>query len=372
LFEQFLARSKETSEQQSLQIADARIVSPALAPVRPARPAAALLLLVAFLGSGAVGVGLSVLVEHLDRSYRTVTQIEQDLSLPCLGIVPLAEKARTGPIPAGAGLLARLVGGRTGSSARARNLMRQVVERASSPLAISLYSIRARLRAASRGKSREVLIVVSAMPDEGKSVIASNLAHASAKAGVRTLLVDGDFRKASLTAAYGPSVSGLADVLRGELAIEDAIITDGSSGLHILTAGKHRDIADVLAQLGEERFIAVLHQLRQTYDLIVIDSPAIMLAAESRDLLEFADRAILVVEWQQTDRETVAAALSGLGAGLGKFVGFVLNKVDMAQYRLYDYGRSIMYVGPLARPANEKAVAAAAFVRCPQAPRAVS
>src|SRR5205823_10104088 len=122
------------------------------------------------------------------------------LSLPCLGIVPLAEKARTGPIPAGAGLLARLVGGRTGSSARARNLMRQVVERASSPLAISLYSIRARLRAASRGKSREVLIVVSAMPDEGKSVIASNLAHASAKAGVRTLLVDGDFRKASLTA----------------------------------------------------------------------------------------------------------------------------------------------------------------------------
>jgi polysaccharide biosynthesis transport protein len=88
LFEQFLARSKETTEQRSLQIADARVVSPALTPIKPQRPAAIILLIIAGACGAIFGVGLVLVQEQLRRGFRTSNEIEQWLALPSLGILP--------------------------------------------------------------------------------------------------------------------------------------------------------------------------------------------------------------------------------------------------------------------------------------------
>jgi polysaccharide biosynthesis transport protein len=324
VFDQFLVRSKETTEQQSLQLADARIVAPALVPVRPNRPSIALLLLMAAGGSLAVALGLAFIVENLDRSYRSVAEIEGDLAMPCLGIVPATKPAKT---------------------RGARSIICTVLDRPSSPFADSLHSVRARLRPASRREHGDMLVVVSAMPGEGKSVIAGNLAHASAKTGARTLLIDGDLRQASLSAAYPDAKAGLVDVLQGRIALRAALLQDPRSGLSILAAGARPDTVNVLMQTDDGRLAAVLRECRELFDLVIVDSPAILPVADSRRLVECGDRAVLVVEWKRTGRETVIEALNAIGAGADKLVGVVLNKVDLDRYRLYDYGRSALYAG---------------------------
>ncbi len=89
LFEQFLSRAKETSEQQSLQIADARIVSPALTPLKQDRPPTPVLLIASVVGGGILGLGLVLVMEHMGRGVRTGAEVEQLFSLPCLATLPL-------------------------------------------------------------------------------------------------------------------------------------------------------------------------------------------------------------------------------------------------------------------------------------------
>jgi polysaccharide biosynthesis transport protein len=343
LFDQFLVRSKETNEQQSLQVPDARIVAPALAPVRPNRPAISVLLIVAGAGSIVLGIGLAFIMEHLDRSYRTVAQIESDLSMSCLGIVPLAEPAKGVGGRASGGLIGTLIPRAGPAFGSARNLVRAVLDDPSSAFAEGLHSVRVRLRSADRREIGKVLAIVSAMPDEGKSVIAGNLAHASAKSGARTLLIDGDLRHGSVSAAYPDAKAGLADVLQGDIALRAALLQDPRSGLSILAAGARPDTVNALTQTDDGRVNAILNQCRELFDLVIVDSPAILPVADSRRLLECADRAVLVVEWKRTGRETVIEALNTIGSGVDKIVGVVLNKVDLSKYRLYDYGRYGLY-----------------------------
>jgi succinoglycan biosynthesis transport protein ExoP len=318
LFDQFLLRSKETSAQQSFQAPDAQVVSAAMAPVRPNRPPLVLLFGLAGAFGVVFGIGLALVREQLDRSYRTVAQIERDLSLPCLGIVPAFAKTR------GAG----------------GDLFRVVVDRAGSPLAESLHAVRQRLRLKRRQGVGEIMMVVSAVPGEGKSVIAGNLAHAAAMAGYRTLLIDLDLRSGSLSAAVGSARIGLIDVLRGKAVLRDALIEDPRSGLSFLTTGDRQEVFAALRDIDDARLAATLNQCRQMFDFIVLDSAAILRAPETSELVEYVDRAILVVEWRRTERDTLFAALETLGASVKKIAGVVLNKVDLGHYHLYDYGPS--------------------------------
>lgn len=340
LFDQFLARSKETTEQQSLQIPDARIVAPALAPVRPNRPGTPLLLLVAMAVSLMLGVGLALVLEHLDRSYRTVAEVEHRLSMACLGLVPLADPGRA-------------AGGRSLGSA--------VLDAPSSAFTEGMHSVRQRVRGANRHESGEVLALVSAMPGEGKSTIAANLAHACAKAGLRTLLVDADLRHASVSAAYPSAVAGLVDVLNGNISVKAAVLQDPRSGLSILAAGANRDTINALAETDDARLSGMLDQMRQQFELVIVDCPAILPIAESRRLLDCADRAVLVIEWRHTACDTVLEALNSLGDGVDKLAGVVLNKVNLRKYRLYDYGRYAAYTRDIsaarARPRPQIAAA---------------
>src|SRR5262249_27313331 len=88
LFEQFLSRAKETGEQQTLQIAEARIISPALVPLRPSRPSAMLLLLAAAVGGLVLGIGLVLLLEQMRRGFRNARDVREALALPTLGLLP--------------------------------------------------------------------------------------------------------------------------------------------------------------------------------------------------------------------------------------------------------------------------------------------
>jgi capsular exopolysaccharide synthesis family protein len=186
--------------------------------------------------------------------------------------------------------------------------------------------------------------VVSALPGEGKSTLATQLAIASAASGVRTLLIDADPYATTVSRRFGVKAQGLVEVLQGKTTLWHTMIKDAASGLYVLGA---RDMAQGEAQapvpeLNGPALSSFLRQHRPHFDLIVIDSPALLSCEIGVQLVEHADRALLVVAWERTDREAVLEAVAALGQQARKIVGVVLNKVAPAWYRQLDgsrYGR---------------------------------
>jgi exopolysaccharide transport family protein len=338
LFEQFLGRIKETSEQQSMQIADARIVSPALTPMKPERPASVLLLMVAGIFGTIFAVGFLLFLEKTRRGFRKPSEVEQILSLPSIGV--LADQPQ---------LTAR--GWRRGLSARPRRDARgRPVDDVSSAYAGNLKAIGRHLRPSVPRAAGEAIVVLSALPGEGKSTFARNLAMASASAGVRTLLIDGDVYTASATRKFDIKKPGLCEVLTGKTTIWEAVFQHKESGLYVLGA---RDMSakPEANEINEPALAQLLGKCRQRFDLIVIDSPA-MLPFDGDTFITCADRALLIVEWERTEREAVLEALSMLGENRQKVAGVVLNKVSAYWYRLFDYGQYPTYYSYAENPSR--------------------
>ena len=322
LFEQYLGRVKETSEEQGMQIPDARIVSPALTPLKPERPSAVLLLIVAGIFGTMLAVGILLLLERTRRGFRRPSEIEQVMSLPGIGILPNEPKRFTA----------------RGATA------------ASSPYTENLKSIGRQLRLGAAKKPGEVVVVLSALPGEGKSTFARNFALASASSGLRTLLIDGDIYTASTTRSFDIRKAGLCEVLDEKTTIWETVFHHKESSLYVLGA---RDIAtrpDAIT-IKEAALSAMLTRCRQRFDLIVIDSPAI-LPFDGDTFIACADRALLIVEWERTEREAVIEALGMLGENRHKVAGAVLNKVSSYWYQLFDYGSYPSYYSYAENPTS--------------------
>jgi polysaccharide biosynthesis transport protein len=334
LFEQFLSRAKETTEQETLQLADARIVSPAMIPLRPDRPPTALLLAVAAFGGLVLAVGLVLILEQMRRGLRTAADVTGMLSLRHLGQLPHL------------GNYANMFG--RGRSAPSQPVPAARRRRVRSPDAAAsfdadLRSIRARLRQGRAPGHCDVVAVVSALPGEGKSTFACNLALASASAGTNTLLIDGDVHAASLTRALGMTGPGLCEIVGGTASLASAMRRHQKSGLHIV--GARAESASVPGSLETPALESLLAACRKSFDLMIIDSPAILPLPEVAAPVTLADRAVLVVEWQRTGREAVAEAIDLLGAESHKIAGVVLNKVAMGWYRVARNDRYPDYAG---------------------------
>jgi succinoglycan biosynthesis transport protein ExoP len=330
LFEQFLNRAKETTEQQSLQIPDARVISPALIPLKPDRPPAVVLLLAAAVGGGVLGLGLVLALERMRRGFRTADEIESLLSLPTFGILASSDAVAKGRQAASRTSLPH---GRTARLAPGRSDDLVIAAEA------NLQAIRARLRQAQSVGCGESLIVLSALPGEGKTTFARNYAAACAQAGLKTLLIDADFHTRSATRAFGIAGAGLRDVAQGDIQLFAAMRKEPRSGLHILGAGSEPQVRNQADDLDDKTLAAVLRDCEKQFDLVVIDSPAVLPTAGRVPMLKDADRALLVIEWERTDRQAVAEALELLEPECGKIAGAVLNKVPPQWCRFFDSGR---------------------------------
>jgi succinoglycan biosynthesis transport protein ExoP len=348
LFEQFLNRAKETTEQQSLQIADARIISPALIPLRPDRPPTILLVMAATLCGAMLGIGLVLALERMRRGFRTADELERALSIPTLGILACSEAVAKGSNAAAPRIPPKIE--------RNRFLSPRFDDVAAAAEA-NLRAIRARLRRAGSGQASESLIILSALPGEGKSTFARNYARASAHGGVRTLLIDADIYTCSATRAFGMSGAGLCEVLDGEATLFSAMRKESRSGLHILGARSEATSPAQPEEMDGKGLEPLLHECRKHFDLIVIDSPAVLPIGGLVPFVKCADRALLIVEWERTDRQAVAEVVNLLGEDAEKIAGTVLNKVAAQWYRFFDGGRYLNAYG-YGLPATVPAAAA--------------
>jgi capsular exopolysaccharide synthesis family protein len=189
-----------------------------------------------------------------------------------------------------------------------------------------LRSLRTHVIHLAQRKKIKSIVVTSTGVSEGKSLTALNLSWLLAQTdGVRCLLIDGDLRQPCLTEYLGieeEAPTGLSEVMGGEIKLEDAIIRLEPSGLYLLPGGSARD--DVAELLSGPRFSAILEEVRDLFDYVIIDAPPLGLFTDATVLINRADGALLVVRAGRTRYALVDRLLSTLPRS--RMLGVVLNR----------------------------------------------
>ena len=350
LYESYLARYKETSAQESLEMPDSRVVTRASVPIRPSSPKTMLILgLAVMLGLGG-GCVLAFLANYLDRRVKTLEQAEAISGVPALAAVPLigtrelAARAKRGRDEL-AHYNPRTV--RLLPPPLQPPLMRYAIDEPGTFFAEAIRAVRLALQRTMRIQPLKVVLVTSSLDNEGKTTLAANLALSLATLGIKTLLIDGDLRNPQLTRALAPHAdAGLMEVAMGQTPLERAILLDRSSGLSILPSPAAKDVELITELMFSERIVDILDHLRQHYELIIIDSPPLVPLVDGRALAEHSDRIILAMGWDQTPQEVISHTINLLSPVHERILGTVLTRVDLSRLRFYDYYKSSAYLKP--------------------------
>ncbi len=330
LYEGLLEKLKEAGVSAGLRSNNFRIVDVARVPTAPVEPNIPRNLAFAFMLGLTSGVGLAFLLEGLDSTVRTTEQAQMISGLPPLGMIPLGSRtAREGANPK------RLV---IATSKEAVELITQV--RPQSQMAESYRALRTSLLLSNLGAPPKVIMVTSALPQEGKTTTSINCAVVLAQKGIRVLLIDADLRRPSIhkTLGMGPR-SGLSNVLTGSATLQQAITRSPTlPNLDVLPAGTPPpNPAELLASSNMRD---VLQELRGQYDHIVVDTPPTLSVTDAVVLSPRADAIVLVIRSGQTTKQALRRSRDILMQVNAKVSGVLLNAVDLSSpdyYYYYEY-----------------------------------
>jgi capsular exopolysaccharide synthesis family protein len=344
LLEAFLVRAKETAAQLTMQMPDSRILAAAVPPLQPSYPQKGLMIGLGFFASLGFGVFLALVRGMLSDSFRRAGELQSAFGLKPLATIPLVESAasKTPLRLEGSGQrnnkLARLLP--DGAPAETRHVANLVLRDPNSLFAESIQSLRLALRHLGLGRDIKVLQITSALPGEGKSAIAANLARAAALCGDSVLLIDADLRRPSVAVNLGLAASpGLAEVLAGSADLASVLMRDSFSGLDFLAGDTPISGAEALNLLSSREMTGLIEKVRSVYDVVIIDSAPLLPVADPRVLVDQVDGVALVVASELTARSAVQAALQETPGIETRILGAVMNRV------VDDYGRNYAEYG---------------------------
>ncbi len=356
LYKTYLQRYQESLQQQTFPIAEARVITPAFEPAGPSYPKKKVLMLLFLSLGGLLGACIAVFREFQERGFRNLEQLRNELGVDSLGIVPFIKVT---PAQSGAGSSADASkDGESSSDDGRQNARRKNGRTVTIPHEAWNYALThpnsalgetllaAKLSADIRGGDEpcKVIGVMSALPNEGKTLFSKNFGSLLAARRTRVLLIDGDLRKVELSQALAPyATKGLLEVAIGEKPLGDVLYTEPRTGLSFLpTVSRHRitHSSDVLASPGMRR---LLEEAKTQFDYIVIDLPPLGPVVDTRAIASQVHAFVLVVEWRRTPRSIVRDLLWEDARVSGKCLGVVLNKVDIAKIKLFEEHGSRLY-----------------------------
>ena len=325
LYEGLLERLKEAGVTAGLKSNNFRIVDAARKPTVPAEPNIPRNLTFALALGLTTGVGLAFVMEALDNTVRTPEQAQAISALPSLGMIPL-------------GSLIGEVGAPRLTVATSKETVELVTQaRPQSQMAESYRALRTSLLLTSLGAPPKVILVTSALPQEGKTTTSMNTAIVLAQKGSRVLLIDADLRRPSVHKALGMGPrTGLSNVLTGSAQLNQAIVRSTLiPTLYIMTAGTPPpNPAELLASSNMRD---VLNELREQYDHIVIDTPPTLSVTDAVLLSTNADSVVLVIRSGQTTRQALRRARDLLVRVNARIAGVLLNAADLKSADYYYY-----------------------------------
>jgi len=208
------------------------------------------------------------------------------------------------------------------------------------------------------GESGRCLMITSAVGGEGKTTLAAHLAVCCAKAGISTLVIDADLRRAALSRMFEEERTvGLSDVLKGDASPEEAVVALHDGGFHLLPAGSPGQHPGWLFR--EQRIGQILARYRQMFDMVIIDTPPVLPVADALSLNRWVDGAVLVIRYEMSRFPLVDRARRRLISAGIPILKTVVNGVKPSRfgsgYR-YDYGYSVGYAGRNAPDDQQRAV----------------
>jgi capsular exopolysaccharide synthesis family protein len=312
---QVMTNLTDLQQGQSSGVSTAIVVEPATLPTKPLRGKTAKILLFAFSTSLSLGVGLAFLLEYLDYTFKTPEELEAAFGMPTLGAIGIIANERE-----------KIV----------------ALSDPKSSIAEAFRSLRTNVHLACLDKPMKTLLITSAAPLEGKTLIAANLAVTMAKAGKKVILVDGDLKKPSLHKLFGLSnYLGLTNLLIYEHfnrnSLENFLQKTDVEGLSILSSGPLPPDPSYI--LCSERMEKLIEDLKETFDVVIFDSSPTVAITDGLILATKVDASIQVVLAGMTRRDIVVKGrdlLTKVGANL---LGPVLNKVKPSNLGYYRYRR---------------------------------
>ncbi|KQW80531.1 hypothetical protein ASC89_10750 [Devosia sp. Root413D1] len=299
-YQTLLSRTQDLDAQATLQIADSRIISPALAPEQAAFPSTMLSLVGAMIGSLAFGVGLAFLRENLVGGLQTEDQTEAVLKIPVATATPRLSGS------AGQGPLAELM--LTSPLSQLPEAIRRI--RATVDQRLRRFGTQ------SAGQNDAIVVMVtSATASEGKSTIALALARAYGAAHKSVCLIDCDLRRPSIEAMAGlPSSDRLIKYLDEDepaIGAAELVVRDKQPGVYVIGAGERADMpTDYL--IGGPNFARLLTQARARFDVVILDTPPVGPVTDGLYLAGYADLILFVVMSGRTSQTEARLALAQL------------------------------------------------------------
>jgi polysaccharide biosynthesis transport protein len=340
LYDGMLEKLKEAGITAGLRSSNIRIVDPALIPTGPSRPNKTrnilLSIMVGFLG----GIGLALLREYLDNTVKTPDDIETLARLPSLAVVPALSSSSGKRRGRFSKLLRSPVV--TPKEGRAELISHNMPQ---SQMSEAFRALRTSLLLSQADHPPQVILMTSALPREGKTTAAVNLAVTLAQLGDKTLLVDADLRKPGINRALSlvdGKHAGLSSYLAGVSSLD--LITVPHPAITNLAAIPTGPIPPNPADLlSSRRLTELIADLRTRYKFVVIDSPPIMAATDAVILSVLVDGVLMVVRSGETPKEAFTRTRDLLAGVKCHMLGVVLNAVDASSpdyyysYRYYPY-----------------------------------
>jgi succinoglycan biosynthesis transport protein ExoP len=312
LYQTLLNRYQETSFGPISRVPDSRIISAAIVPFNPVFPKYLLFFAASVVFAVAASIGLAFLADGFQERLRSPTECHDMLGVRGLGLVPRITGWRS-----------RRIADCIVSDGMPRDAVRSVLEI---------------LRATRTDSGRRSIAITSAVPHEGKTVLAIWLARVSAMIGLRVLLLDADLRRPAMQKYLRSGVAGSVPGGIGGAGegLKDLVHRDPLTGMHYMTCRAEKGKIQGIASLqGVE---STLQEARDLYDLIIVDCAPILAAPESLSICEMTDGVIFAVHWGRTPPRQARHALNMLRPANAHLLGAVVTRADVRKHQKYSYG----------------------------------
>jgi succinoglycan biosynthesis transport protein ExoP len=302
-YETLLARLSSASGQDKLQLPEARVIDRAPVPEAPSAPRPKLLGAFGGLLGLTFAIIAAVVMEMTRSTFRTRREIEAQTGHRVLAILPRMR-------------------GRD-----MRRLMTNLRGKSNTVFGERLRQLKTVLLMRRGGYDKQVIMVASSRPGEGKSMVAMALAEMAVLAGKEVVVVDADLRCSSLVKNFGWTPEhDLADFVMERCDLAEAILTDEELGINVLPTAHHS--VEAADELSADWLQPMMDELKAVYDVVIIDSPPLLEVADGLVLARVADSIVYVVRWDSTPRQAVAEGLEALRSMRLGVAGIVLNRAD--------------------------------------------
>jgi len=338
LYDSLETKLKEAQISSGLKSSNIRVVDPAMVPSTPARPAKTRNIALGFLVGLVGGIGLALLREYLDNTVKTPDDIETLARLPSLAVVPVFGEG---------GITVTRTGFLKGASSNGHDKRTELVAQhfPKSQISEAFRALRTALLLSRPDHPPQVILVTSALPREGKTMTAANLAVTLAQLGDKTALVDADLRKPGVRRLLNMEpgkYAGLSSYLAGVSTLDQISLPHPAipNLVAILPGPAPPNPADLLSS---HKLSDAIAELRTKFKFIVIDSPPCMAATDAVILSVQVDGVLLVVRSGETPKEAFTRTRDLLTSVKSHLLGVVLNAVDVSapdyyySYRYYPY-----------------------------------